>query len=119
MKTQTVQIVDRGRGPQLSTCRITVQDVVPYLEQNLTHEQIREIMPVLSDEDIQAIEEYVREHNDEVMARDRRIRERAAKRRMAPEVEESERQSRRDRLDAERQRIRARKQERNGDSAVG
>lgn len=26
-----VTIIDDGRGPQLSTSRITVQDVVPYL----------------------------------------------------------------------------------------
>ena len=35
-----VQIVDRGRGPQLSTSRITVQDLVPYLQQELTREEI-------------------------------------------------------------------------------
>ena len=54
-----IQIVDRGRGPQLSTSRITVQDLVPYLQQKYTHEQIREIMPVLTVEEIQAVERYV------------------------------------------------------------
>jgi hypothetical protein len=27
MKTETIEIVERGRGPQLSTTRITVSDV--------------------------------------------------------------------------------------------
>jgi hypothetical protein len=53
---RTVQIVDRGRGPQLSTCRITVQDLVPYLQQNCTWEQIQAIMPVLTVDEFQAIE---------------------------------------------------------------
>src|SRR5438046_2653615 len=82
-------IVDRGRGPQLSTCRISVQDVVPYLQKKFTHEQIREIMPVLTDEEIGVVEVYVDEHYDEVMAQDRRIRERNANRKPSPEAEAS------------------------------
>jgi hypothetical protein len=31
MKTETIQIVERGRGPQLSTSRLTVLDVFYYL----------------------------------------------------------------------------------------
>ena len=69
-------IVDRGRGPQLSTCRITVQDVVPYLQKKFTHDQIRDIMPVLTNEEISVVELYVTEHLDDVMEQDRRIRER-------------------------------------------
>jgi hypothetical protein len=30
LMSKTTEIVDRGRGPQLSTSRITVQDLVPY-----------------------------------------------------------------------------------------
>ncbi len=33
---KTIEIVDRGRGPQLSTSRITVQDLVPYFQRKLT-----------------------------------------------------------------------------------
>ena len=32
MKTETIEIVDRGRGPQLSTTRITVMDVFYWLK---------------------------------------------------------------------------------------
>jgi hypothetical protein len=31
MKSETIEIVDRGRGPQLSTSRMTVLDVFYYL----------------------------------------------------------------------------------------
>jgi hypothetical protein len=51
-----IKIVDRGRGRQLSTSRITVQDVFPYLHLGCTHQQIIEIMPTLSEDEIRAIE---------------------------------------------------------------
>ena len=74
-----VQIVERGRGPQLSTSRITVQDLVPYLQKKWTYEQIMVAMPILTVADIQAVEGYVRENYDAVMEVDRRIRERKSK----------------------------------------
>ena len=89
-----ITIVDDGRGPQLSTSRITVQDVVPYLELNCSYDEIRRIMPVLSVAEIQAIERYVEEHREEVMEEDRRIREQSATRRNPPHVEELLRHSR-------------------------
>ncbi len=119
MKTETLQIVDRGRGPQLSTSRITVQDLVPYIQQKFTHEQIREIMPVLTVEEIVAVERYVEVNYETVMAQDRRIREHAAARRQTPEVEEAERLERLKRLENARQQIQTRKQERKRDRAAG
>jgi uncharacterized protein (DUF433 family) len=119
MKTETGCIVDRGRGPQLSSSRITVQDLVPYIQQNYSHEQIQEIMPVLTEEDIRVVEQYVRENYEAVMEQDRRIRERAESRRKTPEVEEAERKERLARIESARRRIRDQKQERNGDSASG
>ena len=113
--SKTIEIVDRGRGPQLSTSRITVQDVVPYLQRQCTFEQIREVMPLLTVEEFQAVEKYVQEHFQDVMEQDRRIRERAAARRKPPEVEEAERQQRLERLEKARQLIRQGKQEPNGD----
>jgi uncharacterized protein (DUF433 family) len=82
-----IQIVDRGRGPQLSTSRITVQDLVPYLQQRFSHEQIREIMPVLSVEEIQVVERYIQDHYEAVMEQDRRIRATNARRQTPPELE--------------------------------
>jgi hypothetical protein len=119
VKTETIRIVDLGRGSQLSSCRITVQDVVPYLQMHYSREQIREVMTALSDDEIRVIEDYVRENHDAVMEEDRRIRERAAARRKPAEVEEAERESRRVRLEEARKNIRLHKQGRNGDSASG
>ena len=33
MTTKSIEIVDRGRGLQLSTSRVTVQDLVPYFQE--------------------------------------------------------------------------------------
>lgn len=93
-----ITIIDRGRGPQLSTSRITVQDLVPYFQSNCSYEEIRQVMPILSIAEIQAVERYVDEHREEVMAVDRRIRERNANRRNPPHIEELRRQSRQKRL---------------------
>lgn len=116
MKTD-IQIVNRGRGPQLSTSRITVQDLVPYLQQKLTYEQILEIMPILTVEEIQAVERHVHDNYEAVMEQDRLIRERAAARRKPPELEEAERKERLQRLENAQTLIREAKQGRNGDPA--
>lgn len=89
-----ITIVDRGRGPQLSTSRITVQDLVPYFQLKYSYDQICEIMPTLSVAEIQVIERYVNEHRDEVMEEDRRIREISATRRNPPWVEDVFRRTR-------------------------
>lgn len=89
-----IAIADRGRGPQLSTSRITVQDVVPYLQLKCDDDEILRIMPSLSVDEIRAIECYVREHYDEVMMEDRRIRDINATCRNPPHVEELRRRTR-------------------------
>ncbi|HEV8059387.1 MAG TPA: hypothetical protein VGP68_05920 [Gemmataceae bacterium] len=113
-----IAIVDRGRGPQLSTSRITVQDLVPYLQDRFTHEQIIEIMPVLTVEEIRVIERYIQDNFNAVMEQDRRIRERIEARRKPPEVEEAEHQERLIRLANFRQKIQQEKQKLNGDRAA-
>src|SRR5689334_13663620 len=82
-----IKIVERGRGPQLSTKRITVQDLVPYFQRNLTNEEILGIMPILTIEEIRAVEAYVRANFEAEMEQDRRIRARNAERKNSPEVE--------------------------------
>lgn len=94
-----ITIVDRGRGPQLSTSRITVQDLLPYFQLGYTHERIiREIMPSLSTAEVEVAERYVEEHRQEVLEEDRRIREWNATRENLPEVQEILRQGREERL---------------------
>jgi uncharacterized protein (DUF433 family) len=78
--SKPIEIVDRGRGLQLSTSRITVQDLVPYFQQGCSHEEILEVMPTLSTEEIATVERYYREHQTELDEEDRRIRERTQER---------------------------------------
>lgn len=85
---EEITIVDRGRGPQLSSCRITVQDLVPYFQRNCSHAQIIEIMPTLTTKEIEVVEEYVSAHREEVTEQDRRIRDRNAKRQTSPKLDE-------------------------------
>jgi len=82
-----IEIVDRGRGPQLSSCRITVQDIVPYLQQGCSCEEIITIMPVLTKEDIMSVRQYVRDNHDAVMEQDKRIRERNSERNTPAEIQ--------------------------------
>jgi uncharacterized protein (DUF433 family) len=117
MENNGIQIVDRGRGPQLSTSRITVQDLVPYLRQNYAYEQILQLMPILTVPEIQAVERYVHDNYDAVMEQDRCIRERNAARQKPAEVEEAEHKEQMQRLEAARRLIRQKKQEHNGDPA--
>jgi uncharacterized protein (DUF433 family) len=114
-----IEIVDRGRGPQLSTCRITVQDLVPYFQRNCTYEEIMEVMPVLTTKDIQVVDQYVREHYEAVMEQDRCIRERNANRVTPPEIQELRRKGRAKVLALMEEFAKNKSQERNGDHAPG
>ncbi len=64
---RTIEIIDRGRGPQLSTCEITVQDLFPFLQRNCTPEEIIKRMPALTLEEIHAVQQYVRDNNEAVI----------------------------------------------------
>src|SRR5580658_6057283 len=78
--TSAIRIVDRGRGLQLSTSRITVQDLVPYFQRGCSHQDIIRWIPSLSSEEIAVVERYYREHQAELDEKDRRIRERTEER---------------------------------------
>ena len=69
-----VEIVDRGRGWQLSTSRITVQDLVPYFQRGCAYDEITRWIPILTHEEIALVEKYYREHQEELDAQDRWIR---------------------------------------------
>lgn len=113
---KTIEIVDRGRGPQLSTSRISVQDLVPYFQRNLTYAQILEIMPVLTVEEVQLVKRYVEENYEAVMEQDRRIRERSASHKNPPEIEEILRRGG-EKMAALREEFKKNRQELNGDHA--
>lgn len=114
-----IEIVDRGRGPQLSTSRITVQDLVPYLQQNCSSEEIMVIMPALTAAEIEIIRNYVRENYEAVMEQDRRIRDRNAARTTPPEIEEIRKKGHAKVLALKEQFSRNAAQERNSDHSTG
>jgi uncharacterized protein (DUF433 family) len=82
-----IQIIDRGRGPQLSTSRITVQDLVPYFQEGCSHEEILRWIPSLTSEEIAAVQHYYLEHKEALDEEDRQIQEQHAQRKNPPEIE--------------------------------
>jgi uncharacterized protein (DUF433 family) len=70
-----VTLVDYGRGLQLSNSRITVADLVPYFRSGCSHEEIVDWIPSLNFADIALIEDYYRQHKEELDERDRQIDE--------------------------------------------
>jgi uncharacterized protein (DUF433 family) len=75
MSKPEVHIVDYGRGPQLSTSRITVLDLVHYFQQGTSYEEILRWIPILTREEIALVEKHYLEHKDEFDAKERRARE--------------------------------------------
>jgi len=88
---EPIKISDRGRGPELERIRITVYDIIPYLERGWHPSYIPTILPITTAE-VMALVQYIEEHKEEVMAHHRNIEERIA-RGNPPEVEERLRQS--------------------------
>jgi uncharacterized protein (DUF433 family) len=97
MKTD-IQIVDRGRGPQLSTSRVTVQDLVPYFQEGCSHDEIIRWAPTLTHEEVAVVERYYQDHKEALDEEDRRIRERNAQRQNPPWVEKIAEEARAERL---------------------
>ena len=61
------RIIDRGRGPEIAGTRITVYDVIDYLQEGWRYDQIAGLFRLPPD-DIQAALEYIEAHQAEVMA---------------------------------------------------
>lgn len=116
MTTQPITIIDRGRGLQLSTSRITMQDLVPYFQDNCSDDEIIRWVPVLTAEEVAVVRQYYLDHRAVLDEQDRRIRERSAQRRNPPEVEAIIRRGS-EKMAALREEFARRKQstERNGD----
>jgi len=75
---EPIRIIDRGRGPELARIRITVYDVVHYLEHGRSANYIALVLGITLAE-TNALISYIEEHKDEVMAVHRQIEERIAK----------------------------------------
>src|SRR5437773_688328 len=97
MKTD-IHLVDRGRGLQLSTSRITVQDLVPYFQEGCSFTEIIRWIPTLTAEEIAVVENYYREHREELDEEDRLIRQRNAQNKNPAWVEKVLEEGRAERL---------------------
>lgn len=75
MKTQTVRIVDIGRGPQIEGHRLTVMDVFYWLHRGYDFDVIHQVMPSLTREEFDAVVAYVNEHREELAEKDREVEE--------------------------------------------
>jgi uncharacterized protein (DUF433 family) len=73
-----IAIIDRGRGPELAGTRITVFDIIPYLQAGHTPTYIAAVLGLSTDE-VRALMQYLEEHREEVMAENRKIEERIAR----------------------------------------
>src|ERR1700736_2015603 len=82
---QAIAIIDRGRGPELAGTRITVFDIIPYLEAGHSPTYIAAVLN-LSTAEVQALIQYIEDHKAEVMAENQKIVERIA-RGNPPEIE--------------------------------
>jgi uncharacterized protein (DUF433 family) len=80
-----IAIIDRGRGPVLAGTRITVFDILPYLEAGHSPTYIAAVLR-LSTPEVEALIRYIEEHREEVLAENQKIDERIA-RGNPPEVE--------------------------------
>jgi hypothetical protein len=119
MPTQTIHIVDIGRGPQLATSRVTVQDLLPFYREGTSNDDIRRWIPSLTDDEIAVLKAYIGDHHEAVLRAEAEIkayhdRQRAAQPQWTRATEQLSLEERRVRLRAQLSR---RKSEKNGADA--
>ena len=68
-----ITLIDRGRGLQLSTSRITVHDLVPYFQGGCSYDEIIHWIPSLTHDEIALVEHHYRQHKDELDDYERRV----------------------------------------------
>ena len=102
------KIIDRGRGPEIAGTRITVYDVLDYLQAGWRCENIAGLFRLPPDE-IQAAIQYIEDHKDEVMVMYQKILDRHRNYQYPPEVQEKIERNRQ-KLKAKLAEIRAREE---------
>ncbi|MGC1722300.1 MAG: DUF433 domain-containing protein [Isosphaeraceae bacterium] len=109
-------LVDRGRGLQLSTSRITVHDLVPYFQDGCSYDEIIRWLPSLTHEEVAIVEGYYRQHRDELDEYERRVRAHRAEQIRSQRLRFPERGGERnERLAQLRQLLQQRRRESNGE----
>jgi uncharacterized protein (DUF433 family) len=69
-----IEIIHRGRGPELAGIRITVYDLIPYLQAGHGPTYIAAVLGLSTDE-VKALMQYIEDHKEEVMAENKKIEE--------------------------------------------
>ncbi|MGH9848113.1 MAG: DUF433 domain-containing protein [Blastocatellia bacterium] len=59
-------IVELPRGPSIAGTRITVYSVMDYIKANRSKEYILEMMPAITETQLDAVYEYIEQHKEEV-----------------------------------------------------
>jgi hypothetical protein len=80
-----VNIIDRGRGPELEGTRITIFTLLPYFDDHWNNASIARLFELRSDH-VAAMRKYYASHREAVLADNAKIMERFA-RGNSPEVE--------------------------------
>jgi len=115
-----IALVDRGRGLQLSSSRITVHDLVPYFQNGCSDEEILRWIPSLTHEEIRIVERYYQQHKDELDEHERRVRAYRAEQIRLQRLRFPEREGSRNwRLARLRQLLQQRRQENNSEGTGG
>jgi uncharacterized protein (DUF433 family) len=104
----SAKIIDRGRGPEIAGTRITVYDVLDYVQEGWRYDQIAGVFRLPPD-DIQAALQYIEDHRAEVMADYEQILARHRQVQYPPEVQAKLARSRQ-KLQAKLAELRARQQ---------
>ena len=113
---EEIQLIDRGRGLQLSTSRITVHDLVPYFEDGCSYDEIIRWLPSLTHDEIRIVERYYQQHKYELDEHERRVQAHRAEQIRLQRLRFPEREgSRHERLAQLRQFLKHRCQENNGE----
>ncbi|MBV8313138.1 MAG: DUF433 domain-containing protein [Planctomycetaceae bacterium] len=71
----TAAIIDRGRGPEIAGTRITVFDVLDYVQAGWDDKGIAVVLSLGTDQ-VRAAREYIENHPAEIQAGFQRIKER-------------------------------------------
>jgi uncharacterized protein (DUF433 family) len=79
-------IINRGRGPEIAGTRITVYDVLDYLQAGWRYDQIAGLFRLPPD-DIQTAIQYIEDHKEAVMTAYQQILARHRHVQYSPEVE--------------------------------
>ena len=113
-----IALVDRGRGLQLSTSRITVHDLAPYFQAGCPYDEIIRWIPSLTHGEIAVVERYYQQHQDELDEYERRVQAYQSEQIRLQRLRFPERDGRRhERLAGLRQLLKQRRRENNGEGA--